>query len=67
MTERIAYELHHRFLANADFLLDLHSGGTHYAVSTLVGYYDDPGANTAGRAGRPRSVRRGAAVGACDG
>lgn len=38
-TERIAWQLHHRLLAQADFLLDLHSGGTHYAISTLVGYY----------------------------
>ncbi|MDF2715048.1 MAG: putative deacylase, partial [Paenibacillus sp.] len=38
-TERIAWHLHHRFIAHADFMLDLHSGGTHYAVSTLVGYY----------------------------
>ncbi|GAA3409135.1 M14 family metallopeptidase [Paenibacillus hodogayensis] len=38
-TERIAWQLHHRFIAKADFMLDLHSGGTHYAVSTLVGYY----------------------------
>ncbi|MDF2647917.1 MAG: hypothetical protein K0Q73_3722 [Paenibacillus sp.] len=41
LTERLAYELHHRFIAKADFLLDLHSGGTHYAVATLVGYYHD--------------------------
>lgn len=37
-TERLAWHLHHRFIAPADFMLDLHSGGTHYAVSTLVGY-----------------------------
>lgn len=40
-TERLAWHLHHRFIAHADFMLDLHSGGTHYAVATLVGYYDD--------------------------
>lgn len=38
-TERLAYHLHHRFIAKADFMLDLHSGGTHYAVATLAGYY----------------------------
>ncbi|WP_284639286.1 succinylglutamate desuccinylase/aspartoacylase family protein [Paenibacillus silviterrae] len=38
-TERLAYELHHRFIASSDFLLDLHSGGTHYAVASLAGYY----------------------------
>lgn len=38
-TERIAWHLHHRFIAKADFMLDLHSGGTHYAIPTLVGYY----------------------------
>lgn len=37
-TERIADLLHRRFIAHADFMLDLHSGGTHYAVATLVGY-----------------------------
>lgn len=41
-TERLAYALHHRLLKGADFLLDLHSGGTHYAVATLAGYYDNP-------------------------
>lgn len=40
-TERIAYYLHNQFIAEADFLLDLHSGGTHYSVSTLVGYYEN--------------------------
>ncbi|WP_171654369.1 succinylglutamate desuccinylase/aspartoacylase family protein [Paenibacillus foliorum] len=41
VTERLAYELHNRFIANAEFMLDLHSGGTHYAVATLAGYYHD--------------------------
>lgn len=39
MTERLAYELHHRFIASADFLLDLHSGGVHYEIALLTGYY----------------------------
>ncbi|TVY08031.1 succinylglutamate desuccinylase/aspartoacylase family protein [Paenibacillus cremeus] len=42
VTERLAYELHHRFISKADFLLDLHSGGTQYAVATLTGYYHNP-------------------------
>lgn len=37
-TERLAFHLHHRFIAKASFLLDLHSGGTDYAVAALVGY-----------------------------
>ncbi|WP_171631852.1 succinylglutamate desuccinylase/aspartoacylase family protein [Paenibacillus plantarum] len=41
VTEKLAYELHHRMIANADFMLDLHSGGTHYAVASLVGYYHE--------------------------
>ncbi|WP_309120306.1 succinylglutamate desuccinylase/aspartoacylase family protein [Paenibacillus sp.] len=41
VTERLAHELHYRLIARADFLLDLHSGGTHYAVATLVGYFHD--------------------------
>lgn len=48
-TERLAYHLHHRFIAQADFLLDLHSGGTHYAVSTLVGYYENEASETGRR------------------
>ncbi|MNH89565.1 murein peptide amidase A [compost metagenome] len=43
VTEKLAYELHHRMIAKADFLLDLHSGGTHYAVASLVGYYHEEG------------------------
>ncbi|WP_168735694.1 succinylglutamate desuccinylase/aspartoacylase family protein [Cohnella fermenti] len=42
VTERLAYELH-GLIAGSDFLLDLHSGGTHYSVATLAGYYHDPG------------------------
>jgi predicted deacylase len=41
ITQQLAYVLHHQFIAHADFLLDLHSGGTHYAVATMVGYYHD--------------------------
>lgn len=48
-TERLAYHLHHRFIAQADFLLDLHSGGAHYAVSTLVGYYENEASETGRR------------------
>ncbi|MFS0821548.1 succinylglutamate desuccinylase/aspartoacylase family protein [Bacillus sp. 1P02SD] len=40
-TSRLAWHLHETFIRNADFLLDLHSGGTHYAMPALVGYYYD--------------------------
>lgn len=43
VTERLAYALHHRMITQADFMLDLHSGGTHYAVAPLVGYYHAEG------------------------
>lgn len=39
VTERLAYELHQRFIAKSDFLLDLHSGGTQYEIAALTGYY----------------------------
>lgn len=42
LTERLAWHLHHDFIARSDFLLDLHSGGEHYALPALVGYYHDP-------------------------
>ncbi|MEF3305060.1 succinylglutamate desuccinylase/aspartoacylase family protein [Paenibacillus sp. GYB003] len=48
-TERLAWQLHHRFIARADFLLDLHSGGANYAVSTLVGYCHDDGTDVGRR------------------
>ena len=38
-TERIAYWLTRQLIAKSDFLLDLHSGGSHYSVATLAGYY----------------------------
>lgn len=41
ITERLAYEWHHRFIAKSDFLLDLHSGGKQYQIATLTGYYHD--------------------------
>jgi len=41
-TERLASVLRDKFIARADFLLDLHSGGTYYAMPPLVGYYHCP-------------------------
>ncbi|MDF2723663.1 MAG: succinylglutamate desuccinylase [Paenibacillus sp.] len=58
-TERIAWQLHHRFIAAADFMLDLHSGGTHYSISTLVGYYDNE-ATDVGRRSRAAAESFGA-------
>ncbi|NHN32754.1 succinylglutamate desuccinylase/aspartoacylase family protein [Paenibacillus agricola] len=40
-TERLAFALNHTLIAKADFLLDLHSGGTHYAMPLMVGYYEN--------------------------
>lgn len=39
VTQRLAWHLDRSLIARADFLLDLHSGGTHYAIPALVGYY----------------------------
>lgn len=37
-TQRLAYYLTEKFIKKSDFLLDIHSGGTHYAIPALVGY-----------------------------
>lgn len=37
-TERLAWHIRSKFIAKADFMLDLHSGGTHYAMPLMVGY-----------------------------
>ncbi|MCU6712629.1 succinylglutamate desuccinylase/aspartoacylase family protein [Paenibacillus sp. J5C_2022] len=58
-TERLAYMLHHRYIAQCDFLLDLHSGGSHYAVATFVGYDDNP-ASEHGRRSRAAAEAFGA-------
>lgn len=39
VTQRLAWHLARRLIDKADFMIDLHSGGTHYAVTELVGYY----------------------------
>ena len=44
LTERIAHWLTANLLHRADFMLDLHSGGAHYDLPTLVGYIHDAGA-----------------------
>jgi len=43
VTERIAYALTDHLLHQADFLLDLHSGGIAYEIPTLIGYLHDEG------------------------
>ncbi|WP_127584217.1 succinylglutamate desuccinylase/aspartoacylase family protein [Paenibacillus koleovorans] len=49
ITQRLAYHLRERFIRHADFLLDLHSGGTNYAVPELVGYYHNDGSEVGRR------------------
>ncbi|WP_409346398.1 succinylglutamate desuccinylase/aspartoacylase family protein [Paenibacillus sp. MBLB4367] len=39
ITQRLAWHLQRQLIGKADFMLDLHSGGTHFAVPELVGYY----------------------------
>ncbi len=41
VTQRLAWLLGKSLIEKADFLLDLHSGGTYYDVPELVGYYDN--------------------------
>jgi predicted deacylase len=40
-TSKLAWYIKEVFISKADFLLDLHSGGTHYAMPAMVGYYND--------------------------
>lgn len=37
-TEKLAWNINHGLLKHSDFLLDLHSGGTNYAMPAMVGY-----------------------------
>lgn len=37
-TERIAYFVSEKVISHADFLIDLHSGGSDYLMPTMVGY-----------------------------
>ena len=41
-TSRLAWHLRRTFIARADFLLDMHSGGTDYALPPMVGFDDRP-------------------------
>lgn len=41
-TQRLAWHIHHKLIASCDFLLDLHSGGSDFAVVPLTGFYYDP-------------------------
>lgn len=38
-TERLAWHVDQALIQQSDFLLDLHSGGTDYAMPPMVGYY----------------------------
>jgi predicted deacylase len=40
-TQKLAHALDCALIARADFLLDLHSGGSHYAMPLMVGYYEN--------------------------
>ncbi len=48
-TERLAWHLGKGLIAKADFLLDMHSGGTYYEVPEFVGYYDNDDNDTGRR------------------
>ncbi|MDF2670220.1 MAG: doeB, partial [Paenibacillus sp.] len=39
VTQRLAWHVTERLLADADFLLDFHSGGAYLALTQFVGYY----------------------------
>ncbi|GGD56450.1 succinylglutamate desuccinylase/aspartoacylase family protein [Paenibacillus nasutitermitis] len=49
VTERLAWHLGKGLIKKADFLLDMHSGGTYYEVPEFVGYYDNDGCETGRR------------------
>ena len=60
VTQRIAHVLTEEVLAKADFLIDLHSSGTHIEMPLLVGYR--VGATAASRTSREAALRFGAPV-----
>jgi predicted deacylase len=41
LTQRLAWHLGSSLIEKADFLLDMHSGGTYYDVPELIGFYDN--------------------------
>ena len=41
-TERLAHFLFHEFASNADYLIDLHSGGVEYEFLPVAGFYGAP-------------------------
>jgi predicted deacylase len=43
ITQRIAYWITEKLLSQADFFIDLHSGGVAYELPTLIGYIHDEG------------------------
>lgn len=38
VTERMAFALHHQFIAKSNFVIDLHSSGSQWVMPTLSGY-----------------------------
>ena len=59
-TERIAHRVAHDVIDRADFVIDLHSSGTHMIMPMLVGY--DAGDTDAGRRSREAAFAFGAPV-----
>lgn len=49
LTQRLAWHLGSSLIEKADFLLDLHSGGTYYDVPELIGFYDNDSEETGRR------------------
>lgn len=57
ISQRIAHVLTTAVLANADFLIDLHSSGTHMAMAHLIGHFQ--GDNEQARISREAALRFG--------
>jgi predicted deacylase len=60
VSERIAHVITTAVSRHADFLIDLHSSGSHIAMPLLVGYYRAD--NAAGRSSREAALRFGAPI-----
>lgn len=60
ITRQIAWWLSQKLLPQADFLIDLHTGGIAYELPTLIGYVHDSGA--LGQASRKAAAAFGAPV-----
>lgn len=60
ITRQIAWWLSRKLLPQADFLIDLHTGGIAYEIPTLIGYARDPG--ELGKASQEAAAAFGASV-----